>query len=1290
MAAERAEAEEKNERGLASRLAALDREASERRQKAAARFEVESKKLRDADALLRQKALKRTAELIAEAHQRHEDRRDRINVQVEAFRKQMNEKYKWTDQEANAVFEAKSARLRLQHIEQQSLLNGLEKTYRELGGRLAAVAQRHHALGIRPPLDAPFKAKKHESLPRLVLRIEGIRGRLPALEDEPAVRVLRNYPELLLAASLVVAVVASLRSAWSSWFVLGPIAIAIAALAGILFRHLKIRAARKRVGAQYGPICNDLRSAHGMIERCRARLDSSLTRSQGKLVQRLEKAVCAAKQRLDLRLLAADRWRASKLGLAADVYEAQCKKARSADDAGRVTRRRVGQLERRHRKQLLQIDKELRERVKEARSQSESDWDCLAGRWREGISAVSGAIAVIQEAVHRQNLPWEAPGWEAWSPPAGVPSVVRFGDVRIGLDRVPKGRPRDVRLLEGVPEEFVWPALLRFPERANLLVEAPEAGRSAAMQVVQAAVMRLLTSLPPGQARLTIIDPLGLGSDFGAFLQLADYEDLLSPVRTDARQIEQGLDDLSGHMKKIIQSYLRNDHRTISDFNSKAGEVAEPFRLLVIADFPAGFSEQACIRLAQIAAHGPRCGVLTVIAADPSRLIPPGVTLKDLAAHAIRLTWRDGRLVWDDPDFEAFPLFIDPSPPAALAARVFRVIGGASEEARRVEVPFEFVAPAPDRWWTADSRSGVEVALGKVGPNKAQALALGRGMSQHVLIAGRTGSGKSTLLHALIINLALHYGPDELEFYLIDFKKGVEFKMYATYELPHARVIAVESEREFGVSVLHRLDGELKDRGQRFRDAGVQDLKGYRDIEGLPPLPRILLIIDEFHEFFVEEDGLASEAAQLLDRLVRQGRAFGIHVLLGSQTLSGAYTLARSTLGQMAVRIALQCGDTDAHLILSEENRAARLLSRPGEAIYNDANGVAEGNHFFQIAWLPEDRREDYLRRIRDRAQALGWSPPYPTVVFEGNAPASLSKNALLHARIAAPEWPAYPRPALAWLGESVALQSQPAALFRRRAGDNLLIVGQDAVAAAGVMASALLGLAAQYAPTGPLGARFYVLDGAPDDSPLAGVLAHYCEVLPHAVSTGRRRQAAAFLEELLQELDRRVEADAADGPDLFLLIHNLATFRDLRREDENVVAFPQYPSRPAAALAKVLRDGPPVGIHSLIWCDSLGILNRTLDRATRREFGARVAFQMSASDSSQFLDTPVASRLGPHMGFFLDEEQGRLEKFRPYGLPALDWLGRVREQFLLRRLFNTTEAGEPPPPVSETEGDVE
>ncbi|NUQ65897.1 MAG: hypothetical protein HUU20_25830 [Pirellulales bacterium] len=75
----------------------------------------------------------------------------------------------------------------------------------------------------------------------------------------------------------------------------------------------------------------------------------------------------------------------------------------------------------------------------------------------------------------------------------------------------------------------------------------------------------------------------------------------------------------------------------------------------------------------------------------------------------------------------------------------------------------------------------------------------------------------------------------------------------------------------------------------------------------------------------------------------------------GTQTLAGAYSLARSTIDQMAIRIALQCSDSDSRLILSDENSAARLLTRPNDAIYNNANGLVEGNLAFQVTWLDDE-----------------------------------------------------------------------------------------------------------------------------------------------------------------------------------------------------------------------------------------------------------------------------------------------------------------------------------------------
>src|SRR6185312_9446535 len=105
---------------------------------------------------------------------------------------------------------------------------------------------------------------------------------------------------------------------------------------------------------------------------------------------------------------------------------------------------------------------------------------------------------------------------------------------------------------------------------------------------------------------------------------------------------------------------------------------------------------------------------------------------------------------------------------------------------------------------------------------------------------------KTNLLHVLITNLALTYSPDELELYLIDFKT-VGFAFYAMHQLPHARVIATQSEREFGLSVLKRLEDLREERKNIFYQR-ADDILQYREKYPQERMPRILLIIDEFQE----------------------------------------------------------------------------------------------------------------------------------------------------------------------------------------------------------------------------------------------------------------------------------------------------------------------------------------------------------------------------------------------------------------------------------------------------------
>lgn len=944
-----------------------------------------------------------------------------------------------------------------------------------------------------------------------------------------------------------------------------------------------------------------------------------------------------AKGRYDQQLQALETWRTHRLEELAQ-HQQKAEAAATEDD-----QKRQQEAQKAHDAAMEQIEAEYRQRIA-----------ALEARWNEGVDAVHRLLSA-GSGIDPALVDWSSPAWEKWQSPRQFSGQVRFGEMQVDLAQLTSVVPQRLKL----PGSFAVPALLAFPSQASVLVEADHAGRLPAIELAQMVMARLLTQMPAGRVKFTLIDPVGLGQSFAGFMHLADHDESLvgSRIWTESEHIEQRLTDLTEHMETVIQKYLRNEYETIDQYNEQAGELAEPIRFLVVADFPVGFEQESLRRLASIATTGPRCGVYTILLRDLRHALPAGARMEEVNARSVRLLYKEGSFSWDDEVFRRFPLRVDPAPAEEVLTRLMDQVGRAARDAKRVEVPFSSIAPGNAEFWTLSSKSDLRVPIGKSGATRLQSLRFGVGVAQHALIAGKTGSGKSNLMHTIVTNLAMWYSPDEVEFYLVDFKKGVEFKAYATRELPHARAIAVESDREFGLSVLQRVDAELTRRGELFRAAGVQEIGGYRNNTG-QRLPRTVLLIDEFQEFFSEDDKLSQEAAVLLDRLVRQGRAFGIHVVLGSQTIGGSAGLARSTLGQMAVRVALQCSEADSQLILGDNNSAARLLSRPGEAIYNDAGGLVEANSPFQIAWLPDDGREDYLERVRQmsRAKAIQTTPP---IVFEGNSPAAIRKNYRLAALLERSDYPPVASAVPAYLGEPVAIKEPTAAIFRAQSGANMLMVGQQEQSAISIFASTMESFALQHKPGD---ATFYLFDGTATDSPLAGVLEKVSASIPHEVKAIAYRDVAEALTEISAELAARQGSDVRHRA-IYVMIVGLQRYRVLRRQEEDF-SFSRSEEAPAAKpdkqFADLLAEGPAVGMHALVWADTPISIERTLDRGSLRQFDYRVLFQMSAADSSNLIDSPLANKLGTHRALLYSEENGTFEKFRPYQLPDAQWLEQV------------------------------
>lgn len=831
---------------------------------------------------------------------------------------------------------------------------------------------------------------------------------------------------------------------------------------------------------------------------------------------------------------------------------------------------------------------------------------------------------------------WNSEEWAAPTPSnadLGVARQVRVGTVEL---RSADGRHR-----------LEVPALIPFigNSRGNLIIAEEGPALDAATAALESVALRLVATFRPGKLRLVGIDSVGLGQAF------ATCSGLVEAVRDarfwhEPREIAAALSKLTDHVSMVIQKYLRNEHSDLEAFNRKAEQVAEPYRVLLVARFPAGFTNETANQLLSLAKNGPRTGVHVLVSWDLKAPLPYGFgegAVAELYRSASVI--RDGS--WLNSPLGAIPIQLDGTPAPTLVKALIDNVNPLVAQADRVEVPFDKFRPP--KIWDGRSTDGIETPIGWHGAREPLSWRFGfEGTSHHALVCGRTGSGKTVLLHAFVCGLALRYAPQELEFYLLDFKEGVAFEPYA--RLPHTKVIAIEAEREFGLSVLRALAQEIEDRGRLFREAHVEDLPSWRKATG-KSMPRIVLVIDEFQTLIDRSDRLANEARQLLDNpLTRKGRAFGVHVVLASQTLS-TVDLEPSTLSQIGIRIALQMSEADSVKVMGKDNDEAKYLERPGEALYNSAGGLPGRNAKFQVTLV----RTEEVRALAAElaASALAARFVHEPIVFEGHRPVGFCTNRELVGLIDAPRPETVPRWYDLFLGSPATVQrSHVRYRLRRQSRGNLLLIGQDNAAAAATVISAVVSFGLQV-PVGQACLRLLNLVNV--DDPLFDVF-ELVHCLPLAANIGDRSDLERSIAEMTAELRERQQA-AGDSksrlatPPQLMVCFGLQSARALQKVSSR-------PSAAAAGLKQLLIDGPSMGLHVLCWVDTWTNLTRVFEPTDTSEFGGRIAFR--GGDSQKVLGAHSITTSLPRHNYGLlvdDEDAEQLIKFRCYDLasaPAL------------------------------------
>ncbi|XJF11782.1 type VII secretion protein EccCb [Mycobacterium sp. AMU20-3851] len=212
------------------------------------------------------------------------------------------------------------------------------------------------------------------------------------------------------------------------------------------------------------------------------------------------------------------------------------------------------------------------------------------------------------------------------------------------------------------------------------------------------------------------------------------------------------------------------------------------------------------------------------------------------------------------------------------------------------------------------------------------------GMGPHGLCVGATGSGKSEFLRTLILGLVATHAPDDLNLALIDFKGGATFLGFD--RLSHvSAVITNLAEEAYLVSRMHdALAGEMNRRQQILRAAGnlgnIADYRRARRADsGLPALPALLIVIDEFSELLSKHP----DFAELFVAIGRLGRSLGMHLLLASQRLDEGRLRGLET--HLSYRICLKTfSAAESRAILGVPD-AYELPAAPGAAYLKTSDG---------------------------------------------------------------------------------------------------------------------------------------------------------------------------------------------------------------------------------------------------------------------------------------------------------------------------------------------------------------
>lgn len=787
-----------------------------------------------------------------------------------------------------------------------------------------------------------------------------------------------------------------------------------------------------------------------------------------------------------------------------------------------------------------------------------------------------------------------------------------------------------------------------FLKQQNLVIRYSSEQRMTAQSVVNSVLGRLLSSSKSGNVHLHMVDVKDLGGTSNMLKMLDKH---VYNIYSRPSDFQNCLSALDRHVEDVVQNLLMGTVTSLNDYN-RGKENQEPYHIVVIKDFPYGVTQETAYLINRIIVNGVKTGVHFIFMMNDDLLqSEEGIKIARImhldnsaALSASVLNLND-----QSTDYRIKTVY-DVLDDDTLYHIVQRVNAGFEVKNDEVLKLTDYMLPKAE-WWSKRSDSLADIPFGISTNKQIQKLLISQESGQNsAVVIGIPGSGKSVFLHVLIASAMVNYSPKELQMYLLDFS-GVEFDVYARHKLPHARVIAPEAEREFGLSILREVFDEGNRRMALCRENGVTNIVELKRKNPDVVVPRLLVIIDEFQKIFeVENDKISQEANVKIHAIIQEYRKFGINLILATQKLPAKSIIPYDLI---ANRVVFKSDPNDFSNLIKWPHSTPQPRLLTGNCVYNSESGSEYSNVVARSFFINASAE---LENLLDEVYAYGQVHPemidaHELRTFRSDELPEFQDRILSDRHI---EHQDAPREIGVYLGESIAIA--PCHVYMpltKDSNNNILIIGGKQHIAKGISYHTMISAIAGHTEKS---CNVLEMNFMMEDDPMQGLfssdmhaaIADFCNLQP--VNT------AEDVKELLQYIKDEVIDARKNDPSLELshFFISITEFQRARMFD-GTGGRGDMQSECARLLEYILKNGPMVGVFTILQVDNLANLNRLCYNA-QSLFNHRVALQMPEQESDKIVGSSAANRLlvlnrpaTNYRALYYNHVNNSITKFKPY-----------------------------------------